>query len=93
MGDGEGARSRVEQDAPAVGNLLESPQRHPLLLRRTVSDALIERGLRSQRIRGDGTAVHAREQSAAFEDGEVATDRLGRDVQLIGERTDFDPAL
>ena len=92
IGEPSGRRAGIEQDRPLVGQLGERQPGDPLLLGGEDAVARRQGRLEAQPLDRDGAAVDAAEERVPLEGRQVATDRLGRDAELLGERRDLDPA-
>ena len=92
LGDGQGGRPGVEDDAAAAGQLVEGAGGDAALDVGEAAGAGGERRLDLEALDGDRAAVDPAEGAAALEGGEVAAHGLGGDPEGVGEGGDLDPA-
>lgn len=96
--DGDGGREaghrtpRVEDDAAAVGEFGEGGGRDAVLLVGRGGLALGEVRLEVEAAGRYGTAVHPAYEPGPVQGLEVAAHGLGRDLELVGQGQDVDPA-
>ena len=90
LGDAHGRRPGVDDDRPAVRELVERDLRDPLLLPGEARLALVDRRLDPEPLHRDGAAVDAPQHTEPFERCQVASDGLGGDIEVLSDLLDLD---
>ena len=92
LGQAAGGGAGVEQDRPFLGKFVQGGLADAFLLGNADGVPGGELGFEGETLHGEGPAVHPAQHPVPFEHRQVTSDGLARDVELLSQRGDVDPA-